>query len=522
MSDISITVTADPAQALQGLEAVRKKADELAESQRKVQEASDAAATDSMNSISTVSREMASTIAQTGDGLSAISGGIRTATGEAGKVAGALGKSIPVIGQIGNAIATAITGPVGIISATVGLAIAGIRKMIAEVEDRVEFLRMRAEGKANSAYDALMQGRKDYAEQLAVLAQVREINRYAQENKLTTDQLAQFRSLASQIGIAERDVGDRGIRSGKLGAAARSLQQQRERYAAQEYRDYTSSFDLQLLNSVMESGISTEWKNKLGAMSTADRVKAISQAARLGQGSSTGEYKAWQDLYGMVKQYNDVVSSYGRDALLGRSQTDLNSIVAENFRKAADKAAKEDASGSSGPAPEGSWAWQQEQDKLAQKELDAQKARAERGERLLSGLDRQIQQQELISDGKEKEAFMLRNRLQYEDTLGEKLTQQQIAEIDARSERLWMLQHPEEPALAPEDPGTPAARAARAQQGYTARLDRLQAVGANLRNPAVSPEKMVMDKQLTVQEEIKAILQTNFTASQQVGGAIFP
>ena len=31
-----------------------------------------------------------------------------------------------------------------------------------------------------------------------------------------------------------------------------------------------------------------------------------------------------------------------------------------------------------------------------------------------------------------------------------------------------------------------------------------------------------MDKQLTVQEEIKAILQTNFTASQQVGGVIFP
>ena len=55
MSDISITVTADPQQALQGLEAVKKKADELAESQRKVQEASDAAATDSMNSIGTVS-----------------------------------------------------------------------------------------------------------------------------------------------------------------------------------------------------------------------------------------------------------------------------------------------------------------------------------------------------------------------------------------------------------------------------------------------------------------------------------
>lgn len=523
MSDISITVTADPAQALQGLEAVRKKADELAESQRKVQEASDAAATDSMNSISTVSREMASTVAQTGDALSTISGGIRTAGTEAGKVAGALGKSIPVISQIGQAIATAITGPVGAVSAAVGLAVAGIMKMIQKAKDQVELLKLQAGNRTSTAFEALMQGRKDYAEQLAVLAQVREINRYAQENKLTTDQLAQFRSLASQIGIAERDVGDRGIRSGKLGAAARSLQQQREHYAALEYRDYTSSFDLQLLNSVMESGISIEWKNKLGAMSTADRVKAISQAARLGQGSSTGEYKAWQDLYGMVKQYNDVVSSYGRDALLGRSQTDLNSIVAENFRKAADKAAKDAASGSSGPATPGTLAYAREQDKLAQKELDAQKARAERGERLLENLDRQIQQDELIAEGKGKEAFMLRNRLQYEDTLGEKLTQQQIAEIDARSERLWMLQHPEEPALAPEDPAAaPVRTRARAEQQYIRPLDRLQAIGANLRNPAVSPEKMVMDKQLTVQEEIRNILRTGITGSYKPGDFLFP
>ena len=517
MSDISITVTADPQQAIQGLEQVRKEADKLAESQRKVQEASDAAATDSMNSISTVSREVASTIAQTGDALSTISGGIRTATGEAGKVAGALGKSIPVIGQIGQAIATAITGPVGIISATVGLAIAGIRKMIAEVEERVEFLRMRAEGKTNSAYDALMQGRKDYAEQLAVLAQVREINRYAQENKLTTDQLAQFRSLASQIGIAERDVGDRGIRSGKLGAAARSLQQQREHYAEQEYQTYLEAMQGQLSDAIRQSGLSDEFVKRLAPMSAISRAEYITNMAKMGAGMSIGDYRAWQELYSVVKPFNEVRASYNRDKLLGRDQSVLNSIIADDFKAAAEKAAKGSASGG-GSAGKPLW---QLQDEAAKAELDAEKQRKERVDKLIAGMDRQIQMNELIADGKEKEAFLLKNRLQAEDLNGKALTEAQIAEIDARSERLYALQHPEEPALAPEDPGTPA-RAARAQQGYTARLDRLQAVGANLRNPAVSPEKMVMDKQLTVQEEIKAILQTNFTASQQVSGVIFP
>lgn len=518
MSDISITVTADPAQALQGLEAVRKKADELAESQRKVQEASDAAATDSMNSISTVSREVASTIAQTGDGLSAISGGIRTATGEAGKVAGALGKSIPVIGQIGQAIATAITGPIGIISATVGLAIAGIRKMVQDVQDELELMRAKAQGKANSAYDALMQGRKDYADQLAVLAQVREINRYAQQNQLTTDQLAQFRQLASQIGIAERDVGDRGIRSGKLGAAARSLRQQRDFYAEKEYNDYLEAMQGQLSDAIRQSGLSDEFVKRLAPMSAISRAEYITNMAKMGAGMSIGDYRAWQELYSVVKPFNDVRASYNRDKLLGRDQSALNSIIADDFKAAADKAAK---GSSSGGGSVGKPLWQL-QDEAAQAELDAEKERKKRFDRLLKSMDGQIEMNELIADDKKKEAFLLKNRLQAEDLNGKALTEAQIAEIDARSERLWMLQHPEEPALAPEDPGTPAARAVRAQQGYTARLDRLQAVGANLRNPAVSPEKMVMDKQLTVQEEIRNILRTGITGSYKPGDFLFP
>ena len=508
-SDITITVTAEPQQALQGIEQVDKKAKQLAESARKAQEAADAAATDARSGISSVSREAASAIAQTGDAIGGISSGIKIATNEAGKVAGAFGKSIPMIGQIGSAISTAITGPVGAVSAAVGLAIAGIMKMINAAKEQVELLNMKAAGKTSAAYEALMQGRQDYAAQLQVLAQVKEINRYAEQNQLTADQLAQFRSLADQIGIAERDVGDRGIRSGKLSTAARSLKQQREHYAALEYRDYTTNFGVQLLDSIMNSNLSEEWKNKLGVMSTGQRVEAISQGARLGFGSDIAEYKAWQDLFGQVKQYQDVVSSYGRDKLLGRDQSVLNDVIADSFKKAADKAAKSAASGSSGPAEPGTLAYAKEQDKLAQKELDAAKARADRGEKLLEGLDRQIEQQELIRDGKEKEAFMLRNRLQLEDTLGAQLTAAQAAEIDARSERLWALQHPEDPALAPEDSGSPVAAPrtrARTQQAYALPLDRLQQIGANLRNPAASPEKQVMDKQLTELQDIHRIL----------------
>lgn len=520
MADISITITADPSQAVQGLEQVDQKAKALAESARKVQESTDAASTDAINSISTVSREMSQTISQTGDALNTVSGSIKMATGEAGKVAGALGKSIPVIGQIGSAISTAITGPIGAVSAAVGLAIAGIRRMIQQVQDELELMQRRAEGKTNNAYDALMQGRKDYADQLQVLAQVKEINRYAEQNKLTTDQLAQFRQLAGQIGIAERDVGERGIRSGKLGEAARTLRQQREFYAKQEYRDYTTNFDVQLLDAVMNSDLSENAKNRLGAMTTAGRVNAISQAARLGHGTDMSEYKAWQDLYGMVKQYNDVVSSYGRDALLGRDQSTLNSIIADNFKNAAEQSAKAAASGSSGPAPVGSWAWQQEQDKITQKTLDDEKARQERGEKLLSGLDRQIRFQELIAEGKEKEAFILRNRLQLEDTVGT-LTAAQIAAVEERASRLYDLQHPIEPELAPESAAMPARTRARTQQ-WSLPLDRLQQIGANVRNPSANPDRVVWDRQLSVQENIYHLLQVNFTASRQVGGMMFP
>lgn len=517
MSDISITITADPQQALDGISKVKQAGVELAETAKKAQAATDAASTDAINSISTVSREMAQTISQTGDALNTVSGGIKTATGEAGKVAGAFGKSLPVIGQIGSALATAITGPVGAISAAVGLAVAGIMKMIQKAKDQVELLKMSAEGRTNAAYEQVMKGRQDYADQLQVLAQVREINRYAQQNQLTADQLAQFRQLAAQIGIAERDVGDRGIRSGKLGEAVKSMRHYRDFYAEQEYQTYLEAMSVQLNAAIEQSGLNREQKKRLAGLDVLEQAKKITLSAQSGSGWTSAEYKAYQDLYAMVKPLNEVTASYGRDKLLGRDQAALNALAMGKFQKSA---ASNDAGGSGGGT--GKPLWEQQGD-AAQAELDAQKEREKRGQKLLQGLDRQIQQQELIADGKEKEAFFLKNRLQLEDTYGKQLTESQIAEIDARSERLWALQHPQEPDLAPEDlSGTSAPARSRAQQQYAPRLDRLQQIGANLRSPAVSPEKLVMDKQLTTQEQIYALLQFNFSASRQVGGMMFP
>jgi hypothetical protein len=209
--------------------------------------------------------------------------------------------------------------------------------------------------------------------------------------------------------------------------------------------------------------------------------------------------------------------------LLGRDQATLNGMIADNFQKAASARAAADnrSGGSASPAPVGSWAWQQEQDKLMQKTLDEEKARQDRGEKLLSGLDRQIRFQELIAEGKEKEAFILRNRLQLEDTVGS-LTAAQIAAVEERASRLYDLQHPVAPDLAPEAASAPARTRARTRQQWNLPLDRLQQIGANVRNPAANPDRVVWDRQLSVQENIYHLLQTSLSASRQIGGLMFP
>jgi hypothetical protein len=93
--------------------------------------------------------------------------------------------------------------------------------------------------------------------------------------------------------------------------------------------------------------------------------------------------------------------------------------------------------------------------------------------------------------------------------------------VEERASRLYDLQHPIEPELAPESAAAPARTRARTQQ-WSLPLDRLQQIGANVRNPSANPDRVVWDRQLSVQENIYHLLQVNFTASRQVGGMMFP
>lgn len=495
-NDISITISANPQQAVQSIELVNKEAKKLSETEKQVNQSAMSDTSNTVNQVLSVGRAARREFEQTGTAVGGISTGIKTAATEASKISGAFGKSIPVIGQLGSAIAGALTGPIGAISAAIGLAIAGIQRLIADAEARVERLKLSAAAKTGSAYDALMKGRADYAAQLQVLAQVREINKLAQGSALSADELAGFRQLASQIGIAERDVGARGIRSGKIAEAERALKQQRRFYSDQEYQNYITEFTAQLRTAVIDAeGLNSETKNSLLKGSIQDTVDAITGRARNGSGWTLGEFRAYQELYGIVKQFNDVRSSYNLDAMLGRSQTELNTAAVDAIRNryAKDAAKAAAGSGASG-APAGSLAAANEQAK-----------REASGQKLLQGIEREIEIQRLINDGKQREAFILQNRLSIEAAYGRELYAAEYADLERRAGLLYDLRHPEEPDLAPEPGAVETPERTRARQVYVP-LDRLQRIGANAARAVTTPEKLVLDKSLSVQEQIRNIL----------------
>lgn len=493
--DISITIKADPTQAVSGINQVKKAGDELADTSKKVSQSAVSDTSQTVNQVLSVGRSARREFEQTGTAVNSISSGIQTAAGEAAKVSGAFGQAVPVIGRLGSAIASAITGPVGAISAAIGLAIAGIQRMIADAEARVERLKLSAQARSSSAYDAIMKGRKDYADQLEVLAQVKEINKLAQESALSTNDLAAFRNLAAQIGIDQKNVTARGIKSGKLSAAERSINETRDFYSKQEYRDYVDEFQKSLLVQIGDSALSAGIKDKLLGMSHADRVNTITQAARLGQGGNTDEFKAWQDLYSNVKQYNEVAASFARDARLGRDQSAINAAAVDAIRGHA-KPKGESVAVTGGTAEPGTWKWQQEQDRIEQERQDKLKS-------INRKLDEEQQIQQLINEGRQREAYILRNRLNTEAAIGH-LTEAEARDLESRAGMLYDLQHPLEPDLTPEDRVSPVRTERRALNAP--RLDRLQRIGANAPNAVTSPEKLVMDKQLSVQEDIRRIL----------------
>lgn len=523
MSDISITITSDPTQAVTDINKVKKAADDLAASSKKVAESSAADNTQAINQVLTVSRQAQQAVSQTGTAIGAVSTGIKQAANDAAKVSGAFGQAVPVIGRLGSAIASAITGPIGAISAAIGLAIAGIQKMIADAEDRVNRLKMQAGTQANSAYDKLIQGRTQYAEDLKTLEQIKQIQSVASQSALSASELAQFRQLAAQLGIEERYVGERGIRSGKIAEAERTLHHQRSFYADQDYTEYLNAAYTDLQKRIDASKINDEMKTPLKRMSLFEAVDAISSRARRGAGNDLDEYKAYQELYPVVKQIAEVRASYARDSMLGRSQADLNAAAVASITGAHSPSARGAADNSSGgSASPGTWAWQQEQDKKAMAAAEAERKEQERRNAAAAGLTEKLQQeiaiQTMINDGRQREADILRQRISLESALGRQLTTAEQASIEQLAGTLYDLRHPQEPDLAPADPGAPESPArarTRARTQAALPLDRLQRLGANVTNAVSSPEKLTLDRQLSVQEDIRNILRQSASLTYQ-------
>ena len=520
-SDISITITSDPTQAVNGIDKVKKAADDLSVSSKKVAESSAADNSQAINQVLSVSNQAKQAISQTGTAVGAVSTGIKQAATEASKVTGAFGQAVPVIGRIGSAISSAITGPIGAISAAIGLAIAGIQKMIADAEDRVNRLKLSAGARANAAQDNILAGQKQYQQDLQTLDQVKAINAIAEKSALTANELAQFRNLASQIGIEENYVGARGIRGDALQRAEHTLKQQRRFYSDQEYGDYVDAMTKQLSAAIEQSGLSDATKKRLAGQSALSLAETITSNARRGTGWTTEEFQAWQDLYAIVKPFNEIRAQHNLDAMGGRTQADLNAAAVAAITGAHDPSASGGAGTGSGgaasPKP-GTLAWQKEQDRKAQAAAEAEAKEQDRrtaaAANLTDKLQQEIEIQTLINDGRQREADILRQRISLESALGRQLTTAEQASIEQLAGTLYDLRHPQEPSLAPMDPGAPAsaARTRTRQQAYTMPLDRLQRIGANVAASAYSPERATLDRQLSVQEDIRNILRQ--TASQ--------
>lgn len=504
-SDISITISADPAEALKNIGKVKDAGKDLSVSSKRLGEESAASASQSVNQVLSVGRAAKREFQDAGRSVNELGSGIRKAAGDAGKVAGAFGEAVPVVGRLGSAISAAITGPVGAISAAVGVAIAGIRKMLDETEARIQRLKMSASAQSSSAYDALMQGRGRYQQDLETLSQIKRINAVASREALSANELAQFRQLAAQLGIDERAVGARGIRSGEIAKAERTLKQQRRFYSDREYQDYLDATGAELRFAIRSSNLSDTQKRRLQNMSVQGMASSIASNARAGEGWTADEFKSWQDLYAIAKPLLEVRESYERDAMLGRSQSALNAASVDSILKAHSAAPTGSAAGTAeGAATPGTLAWAKQQRKLEQDQQS-------KVENLNRKLDEEIALQSLIVDGKQREAYLLRQKLSLESSIGRSLTAEEAADLERRAGLLYDLQNPAAPELAP-DPGTDAASASpavarsRARASWTLPLDRLQRIGANVSRPVTSPEKATMDKQLSVQEQIRNTL----------------
>ena len=525
MSDISITISSDPTQAIQGINKVKDTAKGLVDTSNQVNKA-----------IESTSISVSQATKSSGQDVISVAGSIgktiKDVTSDASKISGAFGSSVPAIGRIGGALQSIVKGPMGLVLAGVTGIVTMIHKMLDEVEVRAGRLKAAAEGKTSRAYDALMAGRSEYAEQLKILDQVKQINSMARETGLSIHELADFRRLASQIGISERDVTARGIRSDAIGRAEAQMQYSRRVYSQEEYNDYLESLTSQFRLAVENADLPDKVKSELKGMSVFSAADALSFRSRpeygsnardipdmisnglynltsnkiglpvIGKPSTDRERKAYEELYSILKPLAEVRKTYNIDPMLGRTQEAVN---AELF-KSIQEGVKERQDAQKNGHIFGGYSWRDmDRDAVAaeKKQLEEQARRTAAGTAILDGMEQEIKIQELINQGKKREADQLKARFRMQETVGRELTEEEREISDRFSGMLYDLRNPAEA----EKSGLASAFKMRNPE-HMFPLDRLQRIGALSSNTGavMSPERMVMQRQVSIQEQIHTVL----------------
>jgi len=507
MSDISITITADPNQAVQAIDTVKKKTVELSVEAKKVAQETSGAGAGASQQVLTATEVtnalMSKTITQAGD----LGGEVRTIAKAASSVSGAFGESIPVIGKLGGSLQAVLTGPIGAITAAITGAIMLLKKMGDSIQELREKSANIANATAKAALNDLNKGREEYKQQLELIKQIRQISEQAKTTPLTQTEMKQLSEMAVRARISPAAVTSSGIDTSVIDQAAQQIRVDRETAARDEYYDYVNKIDTVLIKAITDSNLRDSAKKNLQSLSAYDKYLQLENAVRTGAGANTKEQAEYAKLFELIKPLGEVRDTYLIDPLQGRTQQELDRAKADEIAGGmTDRQRVEDENRRAAEAAERE---AQALADAAEREKESAERETQRREdafqKVIDGMENQAKIQELINQDKKREAYILQQQISAQQAYGEALSAEQLASIAQTAGTLYDLRHPQEPSLAPMDPGAPAsaARTRTRQQAYTMPLDRLERIGANVTNPATNPEKLTLDRQLSVQESIR-------------------
>ena len=512
MSDISITITADPNQAVQAIDTVKKKTVELSVEAKKVAQETSGAGAGASQQVLTATEVtnalMSKTITQAGN----LGSEIGTVAKAASNVSGALGESIPIIGKLGGSLQAVLTGPIGAITAAVTGAIVLLKKMSDSIQELREKSANIANATAKAALDDLNRGREEYKQQLELVKQIRQISEQAKTTPLSQAEMKQLSDMAVRARISPAAVTSSGIDTSVIDQAAQQIRLDRETAARDEYYDYGNKIDKVLIKAITDSNLSDSVKKNLQSLSAYDKYLQLENAVRTGAGANTKEQAEYAKLFELIKPLGDVRETFRIDPLQGRAQAELDRARSEeisggmNERQRAEEEARRAAEAREQEARTLSEAAEREK-QAAEKEAQR---REEAADKIIKGLENQAEIQELINADKKREAYILQQRIAMEQAIGQSLSSEQLATITETAGRLYDLRNPasvEEPSLVPP-PNTPR------ENSYRMPLDRLQRIGANVANPVASAEKLTLDRQLAAQESIKNDVRMIATSQQ--------